>query len=308
MSFSRATEIDITRPDANTEREAVMNLDADLTSAFSNLNNLESVISSKLNSSAIGSASGACDLDDDTLVPTSRIPTYPASKLHSLLGYPVGSIVPYASDTLTSDMAGVWAECNGSLLSRSTYSTLFGIVGTAFGSLSSSDFAIPDLRGRFPRGWDHGNGIDLDASSRVDSDDTVVGDTVGSLQDCQNKSHTHNLLASSGGLTNPTDSSGTEYYSPGGVEKTGLLKTYGGTPWESGKAVSKGDEIIATTWNCRRYSCTKAGTTGGTEPTWSSYGIGDTITDNTAQWIVEVNTLSEFRPPNINVMYIIRIA
>jgi len=54
-----------------------------------------------------------------------------------------------------------YLECNGALVSRTLYSKLFNIIGTRFGpGDGSTTFRLPDLRGEFIRGWDHGRGVD----------------------------------------------------------------------------------------------------------------------------------------------------
>jgi phage-related tail fiber protein len=54
-----------------------------------------------------------------------------------------------------------WLPCNGAAVSRTTYSDLFSIIGTTYGSGNgSSTFNVPDLRGEFIRGWDGGRGLD----------------------------------------------------------------------------------------------------------------------------------------------------
>lgn len=46
-----------------------------------------------------------------------------------------------------------WLLCDGSAVSRTTYSTLFAVVGTTYGvGDGSTTFNIPDLQGRFPMG------------------------------------------------------------------------------------------------------------------------------------------------------------
>lgn len=46
-----------------------------------------------------------------------------------------------------------WQFCDGSLVSRTTYADLFGVLGTAFGGGDgSTTFAIPDFKGRTPVG------------------------------------------------------------------------------------------------------------------------------------------------------------
>jgi len=41
-----------------------------------------------------------------------------------------------------------WMKCDGSALSRTTYSSLYNVIGTTYGSNSSTDFKLPDCRGR----------------------------------------------------------------------------------------------------------------------------------------------------------------
>lgn len=51
--------------------------------------------------------------------------------------------------------------CDGRALSRTTYASLFALLGTAFGAGDgSTTFNIPDYRGLFLRGWDGGSGRD----------------------------------------------------------------------------------------------------------------------------------------------------
>lgn len=46
-----------------------------------------------------------------------------------------------------------WFICNGQLVSRTTYASLFAAIGTTFGvGDGSTTFAVPDLRGQFVRG------------------------------------------------------------------------------------------------------------------------------------------------------------
>lgn len=43
-----------------------------------------------------------------------------------------------------------WALCNGQLLSISSHSALFSVLGTTYGGDGENNFALPDLRGRVP--------------------------------------------------------------------------------------------------------------------------------------------------------------
>lgn len=69
-------------------------------------------------------------------------------------------------------------ECNGSILSPTTYPALRSLLGNAYGAYGQ----LPDLRGEFIRGWDHGKGADL-------------GRIFGSWQADAFQSHTHTYEA-----------------------------------------------------------------------------------------------------------------
>lgn len=54
-----------------------------------------------------------------------------------------------------------YIKANGAAVSRTTYATLFGAIGTIYGAGDgSTTFNLPDLRGEFIRGWDDGRGVD----------------------------------------------------------------------------------------------------------------------------------------------------
>jgi microcystin-dependent protein len=58
----------------------------------------------------------------------------------------IGEIRPFGFDFPPRG----WAECNGQLLSISSYQALFSLLGTTYGGNGSTTFALPDLRGRVP--------------------------------------------------------------------------------------------------------------------------------------------------------------
>jgi len=87
-----------------------------------------------------------------------------------------------------------WLEADGSAVSRATYAALFAAIGVMFGNGDgSTTFNLPDLRGRFLRGWDHGAGVDPDAASRADRGDGTTGDHVGTKQAHALEEHEHKL-------------------------------------------------------------------------------------------------------------------
>ena len=86
-------------------------------------------------------------------------------------------------------------RCNGASLLRASYSSLFSAIGTAWGYADGTHFNLPDLRGRFIRGWDHGVARDPDKASRTACNaNGATGDNVGSVQAEALKSHTHVLI------------------------------------------------------------------------------------------------------------------
>lgn len=68
-----------------------------------------------------------------------------------------GIMAPNGSDVVPAG----WLECDGSAVSRTTYANLFAVIGTKWGAGNgTTTFNLPETRGEFIRGWDHGRGID----------------------------------------------------------------------------------------------------------------------------------------------------
>lgn len=65
------------------------------------------------------------------------------------VGNPPGAIIAFGGTALPSDY--LW--CDGSLVSKTTYAGLYAVLGAnRYGTDTSTDFYLPDLRDRFPRG------------------------------------------------------------------------------------------------------------------------------------------------------------
>jgi len=58
-------------------------------------------------------------------------------------------------------------------------------------AINMFSYAVPDLRGRFLRGWNNGAGIDLDAARRWSLAPGIIGDVIGSMQLSDNLHHRH---------------------------------------------------------------------------------------------------------------------
>ena len=73
---------------------------------------------------------------------------------------PVGSLIIWPTATPPTG----YLECDGAALSRASYAALFGVLGTTYNKATDATdkFRVPDLRGEFIRGWDHGRNADKD--------------------------------------------------------------------------------------------------------------------------------------------------
>lgn len=143
-------------------------------------------------------------LDGSGKVPEANIPTTVFS------GTPIGAIVAWPTSSVIPDG---WLECNAQIISRTTFSELFGKIGTLYGYSTASDFKVPDLRGEFIRGWDNARGVD---PSRA----------LGSTQAEDLKAHIHNNMLWGGG-----GSGGGAYtdYASGGNNTARPTTSTGGT-------------------------------------------------------------------------------
>lgn len=104
---------------------------------------------------------------------------------------PVGAIIKWSSDIIPVG----FVELDGSTLSKTDYAALYlflkdGGSACIYGE-DTTTFTLPDYRGRFVRGWDHGATIDPDAATRADRGDTTGGDQVGTIQSDDIESHHH---------------------------------------------------------------------------------------------------------------------
>ena len=147
---------------------------------------------------------------------------------------PVGAIMAWPTDTAPTG----WLELNGASLSRTTYAALFAVIGTTYGYADASHFYLPDMRGKFIRGWAHGQTTDPDKAARTDRGDGTTGDYVGTKQADAFASHSHTVssqqfanaagtyaLASGGGFgKNNTDNAGGNETRPVNVNFMWIIK------------------------------------------------------------------------------------
>lgn len=116
---------------------------------------------------------------------------------------PVGSVLDFAGPTAPNG----WLLCYGQLVSRTTFSVLFSIIGAAWGAGDgSTTFGIPDLRGIVLAGKDDMGGS---AAGRLITAWGVNGVLIGAIGGSQahilttpqmpSHTHTYALLNAAGG-------------------------------------------------------------------------------------------------------------
>lgn len=141
---------------------------ADASTIAANNAAIKTVVNGGLDNTNI--ASGAA-------IAASKLANYPADSSKALLGdgtwgtlgaasIPAGAIIQYGAASAPSG----WLLCDGSTASRSTYSTLFGIIGTTYGNGDgSTTFNVPDLRGRVAVGVNTTGPTDVNALGNNDA-------------------------------------------------------------------------------------------------------------------------------------------
>lgn len=89
---------------------------------------------------------------------------------------PPGSFLWYCSNTVPSG----FLKCDGSLISRAQYADLFAVIGTTFGTTTSSNFKLPDLstNSRFVRAGNVGT-VQSDAIRNITGNFGGIGSLTG---------------------------------------------------------------------------------------------------------------------------------
>ena len=105
------------------------------------------------------------------------------------LSLPSGMIMPFAGENIPQG----WLLCNGQQVSRNSFRDLFNAIGEIYGNGDgSSTFHVPDLRGRFLRGHDPTQLVDIDAGTRFPNNaGGATGNNVGTEQVDMYQSHNH---------------------------------------------------------------------------------------------------------------------
>ena len=137
---------------------------------------------------------------------------------------PTGTVQLFAAQTPPVG----FLECNGSAVSRTTYSQLFLVIGTTFGvGDGTTTFNLPDMRGQFARGWDDGAGVDPARVFGSTQTDAFLSHTHTAY--ITDPGHYHGISPTTGGALGGggTQSAGPGYNQPSTTNTTGITITNG---------------------------------------------------------------------------------
>lgn len=82
----------------------------------------------------------------------------------SVPAVPVGVMEAFAGSSAPTG----WLLCDGTAVSRTTYSNLYSVIGTTYGvGDGSTTFGLPDMRGRVPMGAGTGNQLNASGSGAI---------------------------------------------------------------------------------------------------------------------------------------------
>jgi len=127
---------------------------------------------------------------------------FDGANLTGIEGTATGTILPWSSSSLPTR----FLECDGTAVSRSTYSALFAVIGTTYGvGDGSTTFNLPDLQDNVPIGKSGTKNLgSTGGANTVASSGNVAGSTANAtLSTPQIASHSHPGGASPGGNFQP---------------------------------------------------------------------------------------------------------
>jgi len=164
---------------------------------------------------------------------------------------PVGSVMAFAGANSPTG----WLLCDGSEVNRSTYATLYSVIGLQYGTPSTTSvFKLPDLRGRQVLGKDNMGGTSADIT--VD----VAADSLGGFGGAETKNitkeqlpdHEHNLRSDNQDqfyvtrniADAPTDPEVIQYNGPTGINTAQALSSSGGISGATGETFNVMDPFL----------------------------------------------------------------
>jgi len=115
---------------------------------------------------------------------------FDGAAITGIQGFTTGTIIPWSDTTAPSG----FVECNGAAISRTTYSALFAIIGTIYGSGNgSTTFNVPDLKNDVPLGRSNTKALaSTGGADTVASTGNISGSTANhTLTTPEMASHSH---------------------------------------------------------------------------------------------------------------------
>ena len=165
--------------------------------------------------------------------------------LSSVATPPVGSIMSYGGANAPTG----WVLCDGNEISRSTYASLYAVIGTQFGTPSNASlFKVPDLRGRFPLGADNMGGTSAGRVTDMTADNLAgySGTETKTLISDNLPDHQHDMKSTNNdqfyGIRNitatPSDPAVIVYDGPTGSNTAQAMPNSGGVDGTVGQSFS----------------------------------------------------------------------
>jgi microcystin-dependent protein len=103
---------------------------------------------------------------------------FPNAQTQAVAYLPAGMVQYFANSSVPTG----WLQCNGALISRTTYADLFAAIGTTYGAGDgSSTFALPDTRGQFLRAWSAGATTIATFTGNINNGSTSAGTVLNVL-------------------------------------------------------------------------------------------------------------------------------
>jgi microcystin-dependent protein len=200
-------------------------------------------------------------------------------------GIPTGAIVPYAANSAPSG----WLLCDGSLYGRTALDpspqvNLFSAIGITYGAGDGlTNFAVPDLRGMFVRGFDNGRGIDPLRAFGTTQADAFKSHNHSGNTGTESVGHVHAFSGNTG-----TESAGHNHNYSQYVPNNGNYREAGG----NGPGLNGSRQTEVTNTQNQNHTHAYSGTTGGPNVAHTH--------------VIASDGQPETRPQNVAMNYIIK--
>lgn len=222
---------------------------------------------------------------------------------------PVGSVTMWAGGS--GDVPSGWNLCDGSAISRSTYSDLYTLLGNTFGAGDgSTTFNVPDMRDRFVIG----------AGTTYSRNSKGGSNTVNAEHTHTVASHSHSIAQHSHTVSSHRHYTGAHSHSSGSIVAHIFRSSQYNMYLQNVSSGAWGGTHLINLYNSSNNSAghaTAVGTSGSTGSANAGYTdyqapgtttAGATSTGNTSPSTGNGGSGSqENRPPYIGIFYIIKI-